>query len=296
MAELEEFGKTEKESGIKFKRDSVFGSKNSKKDNGVLLKRNLEFQRLRRIYTGCFYVLTVVLGSIYGSYRQKSLPTSETSWLNWFNITHKSNLFNQYFVKFGWFWTSLIFLIYAMKVIHVNNRVQAAKSVIRWILATLYWYFITQQFFGPSIIDRIFVFTGGRCYDKYHSETKVYEAYICKSGGGRWSGGYDLSGHCFLLIHASLLLWEEISAFTYRPENWEIAREKEKIISGILGFFLLLWWFMLGVTAIYFHDFSEKLTGTILGVLYWALYNYICYVRPDLLMPYDLKELEKYEL
>lgn len=297
MAEPGKVEKAEKESDIEFKTDSVCEFKNPEKNNSILLKRNLEYQKSRHLYTSCFYVLTVVVGSIYGSNQQKSLPSSETSWFSLIDLTNKSNLINLYIVKNGWFWTSFIFIIYATRVIHANKPVQIAKSVIRWILATLYWYIITQRFFGPSIIDRIFVFTGGKC-DNYQSETQVFEAYVCKKGGGRWIGGYDLSGHCFLLIHASLLLWDEISAFPYRPENWEIAREK-KILSFFFGLFLFLWWFMLIVTAIYFHNFSEKLTGTIFGVLYWILYYIIGYVRPNWiiwLMPYDLKELEEYEL
>ncbi|GBC04702.1 hypothetical protein RclHR1_05810014 [Rhizophagus clarus] len=289
LEKVEKVEKVEKEGGIKFKKECVF---ELEKDKGVLLKRNLKSLMSKKFIIGCFYVLTVVLGSIYGSYQQKFSTSFETSsWFDYFNITHKSNLINQYFVKKGWFWTSIIFIIYSPRVIHANKPGQYFKFVIRWILATLYWYSITQRFFGPSIMDRIFVFTGGKC-DDY----QVFEAYACKKNGGRWIGGYDLSGHCFLLIHASLLLWEEITAFTCRPKNWEIAREKEKILSGILVFLLLLWWFMLVVTTIYFHNFSEKLTGTIFGVLYWIIYNYICYVHPNKLMPYDLKELEEREL
>ncbi|CAB4435889.1 unnamed protein product [Rhizophagus irregularis] len=297
MTEPGKVEKAEKESDIEFKTDSVFSVfefKIPEKNNSILFKRNLKYQTKRHFYIGCFYVFTVLAGSFYGSNKQKSLPSSETSWFNLIDITNKSNLINQYIVKNGWFWTSFIFIIYATKVIHANNPLQIAKSVIRWILATLYWYIITQRCFGPSIIDRIFVYTGGRC-DNYHSETQVFEAYVCKKGGGRWVGGRDLSGHCFLLIHASLLLWDEISAFTYRPENWEIAKEK-KTLSLFFVFFLFLWWSMLVVTAIYFHDFFEKFTGTIFGVLYWII---MCYVRSNWiiwLMPHDLKDLEEYEL
>ncbi|RIA84934.1 inositol phospholipid synthesis and fat-storage-inducing TM-domain-containing protein [Glomus cerebriforme] len=265
-----------------------------KKESDINVKRNLQVQKSKQLITAFCYVLTVVCGSMFGSYLiQSPLTPSEPSWYDYINLSHKSNILNLFFVKRGWFWTSFIFIIYSIRVIHANNPHQIAKSVMRWILATCYWYIVTQRFYnGPSIIDRIFLYTGGKC-----SQSQIFEAYVCKKNGGLWTGGHDLSGHCFLLIHASLILWEEMRAISYRPGSWEIAREKEKLLTLIFFFVLLLWWLMLAMTAIYFHSFQEKLTGTILGVLYWALaYIFIFPHYIKWLMPYDTKELEEFEL
>jgi hypothetical protein len=230
----------------------------------VKFKRNLSFREA----ICCFYVFTIVIGSIFGH-----LISFKTYWSNevvtfW---SKKSNFVNQYFVKIGWFWTSVCFFTYA--ILYAKFAIFRFK---RWALATLYWFITTQWFFGPSIMDRIFVMTGGGCSG---TQDEVYEAYVCKSRGGLWKGGHDLSGHCFLLIHASLFLLEEFIYYV------EIAREKRenKILSKneflweflrknkMVGLLLFLWWWMLFMTAVYFHSFQEKFTGTMFGILYWAI-------------------------
>src|SRR3954454_12094915 len=129
--ELEKVGKTE-ESDTKIKRDLLF----------------------RQIIC-CFYISTVVIGSLFGqleSFKAYWSNINETYW------SKKSNLFNQYFVKIGWFWTSVCFFTYVIP--YAKFSIFSFK---RWVLATLYWCIATQWFFGPSIMDRIFVITGGEC-------------------------------------------------------------------------------------------------------------------------------------
>jgi hypothetical protein len=207
----------------------------------------------------CFYVFTVVFGSIYGN-----LHSFDNYW------SRKANLVNQYFVKIGWFWTTIFFILNAKDI----------KAIIRWSLATSYWYIITQKFFfGPSIMDQIFVITGGKCV----GFPQAYDAYTCKGGGGLWEGGYDLSGHCFLSIHSSLFLWEELICKEIARENNLLSIDEVLLIhwkfvkkNKIIGCLFILWWWMLFVTAIKFHSFLEKLIGTTFGVLYWAvMYNFV---------------------
>lgn len=33
----------------------------------------------------------------------------------------------------------------------------------------------------------------------------------CREDGGKWVPGFDISGHCFILIYSSLMICEEVS-------------------------------------------------------------------------------------
>ncbi|CAI2183692.1 6206_t:CDS:1 [Funneliformis geosporum] len=246
----------------------------TKKERELEYKRNLEI-KTRQIFLGLIYVFTVVLGSL------ARMP--ESYW------SSRSNIINKLFVKVGWFWTTIVFIIYAIRVIH-NNKLEQIKSIVRWGFATLYWYIFTQWFFGPSVMDRVFVITGGVCSNK---TSETFEAHVCRRGGGDWNNGHDVSGHCFLLIHASLFMLEEASVLFHRSNNWSETM-KNKILNWFFVGLLLLWWWMLLMTAVYFHTLWEKFTGTLLGILYWGLmYGFIFPKYMPCMMPYDSDELEK---
>lgn len=113
----------------------------------------------------------------------------------------------------------------------------------------------------------------------------VFTAVACKSAGGKWSGGHDISGHVFLLVLGTVFLAQEL--------GWSVARWRSrsteercivmadgaiksanveaetapgqgqgeyalgiggKTVLGVMG--LNLW--MLLMTAIYFHTWFEK--------------------------------------
>ena len=168
---------------------------------------------------------------------------------------------------------------------------------------------MTQWFFGPPIIDRSFTWTGGQCeiiygdnaYDqmKRAEMGEVREAFThaaCKSIGGQWKGGHDISGHVFLLILGSAMLWLELLPAVLRMEGLREARrimttgglirsatieaqtddiqvgEPKELGIGIqvaLAVAGLSWWMLL-MTAAYFHTWFEKLTGLMVafGTIY----------------------------
>jgi len=159
---------------------------------------------------------------------------------------------------------------------------------------------MTQWFFGPAIIDRGFVVTGGKCeqiMDKVENlgsqssespsaqlET-LFSAATCKAAGGAWAGGHDISGHVFMLVLATALLSFEaigVGAFaapsTTPQANGEASRIRKssdpaslsvdeqsdlsdplrrwclRLVWGVVG----LGWWMLFMTAIWFHTWLEK--------------------------------------
>jgi hypothetical protein len=225
----------------------------------------------------------------YDIYSQSHDPSHAPSY-----FAKKSNLVNQLFVKRGWFWVTLSFLLFLLT--HrsfgtpaqhsTRKRVQAA---LRWGLATLYWVFITQWFFGPAVIDRSFLLTGGACEIKQaaemgadiHPAKELVSGVACKARGGRWAGGHDISGHVFLLVLGSMFLFEEVLYGVLRA-----ARQREREAAGLgaddesraesvsgwdwaakfaLGVGALSLWMLL-MTAAYFHTWFEKVCLVIVQV------------------------------
>ncbi|KAF2274973.1 uncharacterized protein EI97DRAFT_434543 [Westerdykella ornata] len=261
------------------------------------------------------YPATLLLGSIfstlspasrsapYSRHLQSHPPEFAPSY-----FAHKKNVFNVYFVKIGWFWTTLAFAIFWVfnpalgRDWFSRRRVRAA---LRYLAVTSVWYAMTQWFFGAPIIDRGFRFTGGQCEimrdpaaREDMSATREYvTAATCKAVGGQWKGGVDISGHVFLLILGSALLWFEFLPALTRMEGLRDGRrilladgkvasvavekaqdeaEGEQPTTRGVQFSLyvaaLMWWMLL-MTAAYFHTWFEKFTGLVVAfAALWAVY------------------------
>lgn len=209
-------------------------------------------------------------------------------------------------MKRGWIWITVSFFYFLFT--HPSTGPSASltltprrlRGILRWGLITLWWIFVTQWFFGPALIDRSFVLTGGRCEiaeDAVRSEeplsgvnaAKQYAtAAACKIGGGKWRGGHDISGHVFLLVMGSMFLLEEILHVILRhpwikdertivmPDGAvKLAEVEARQDPNFQGDELARWdlgsklvmvvvalsWFMLLMTAIYFHSAFERITG-----------------------------------
>lgn len=161
---------------------------------------------------------------------------------NYYN--DKNNILNQLFVKKGWFWTTLVIVIFYGSILikghpKVNNNkgkiIQSAT--VKYIISTVWWILFTQWCFGLPIMDRIFLYTGGKCitaeekniikhlpFFTRNEEENIFESTLIGSGDcrrlkGQWIGGHDPSGHAFLLIHSSLYLFFEIIPFWY---SWKV--------------------------------------------------------------------------
>jgi len=169
---------------------------------------------------------------------------------------------------------------------------------------------VTQWFFGPPLIDRGFRITGGQCEVIYGQDVEsrrkqeemsdareVATHAACKLVGGTWKGGHDISGHVFILILGSAMLWLEIlpavlvagglredrrivmadgavkSAAVETKDrkdgNMEVPKELGLGVKVALGVAGLSWWMLL-MTAAYFHTWFEKFTGLV--VAFVALY------------------------
>lgn len=274
---------------------------------------------LLAIYPG-----TLVLGSLFSilNATNRNTPYNTTSQSHPASqapsyFAKKSNVFNVYFVKIGWFWITLAFLllVFTHKSLGPSLRFQLTtrriKALTRYATITMVWVFVTQWFFGPPIVDRSFRWTGGRCdvvmsddaasQIKAEDMSKAEQALThaaCRMIGGAWKGGHDISGHVFLLILGSAMLWLELLPAVLRMEgfregrkvvmsdgavksaavetedrqgNMNVPEAKElgvgiKVALAVAG---LSWWMLL-MTASYFHTWFEKFTG--LMVAFTAVY------------------------
>ncbi len=200
-------------------------------------------------------------------------------------FAQKSNIFNILFVKVGWFWTTAAFLFFLLTHGGPVSRVtpRRVQGLLRYSLITTWWAIVTRWFFGPGLIDRLFLWTGGAC----QADAGIASAAACKAIGGTWLGGHDLSGHVFMLVLSSVFLWQEVLYVALRSAGVE---EQRTVASGVVaediksaeterpvpdprqlgqqpGFqwglrltalMAALSWWMLLTTAIYFHTWFEK--------------------------------------
>jgi hypothetical protein len=249
------------------------------------------------------YPATLLAGSLFGQLD----PSSRASTYNPVTQSHyaatapsyfatKKNIFNVYFVKQGWAWVTFSFLFFLFTHPSVGPigtiTTKRIRGLLRYGIVTLWWIFVTQWFFGPPIIDRGFVLTGGQCelVDRANagrvdmdSTRQFFTSVACKAARGQWKGGHDISGHVFILVLGSMFLFEEVLHVVLKSsknkeertivmndgavKSAEVEAEAEicsdnssnwtlgsKITLGVSAMSV----YMLLMTAAYFHTWFEK--------------------------------------
>ncbi|GEQ70385.1 hypothetical protein JCM33374_g4062 [Metschnikowia sp. JCM 33374] len=178
------------------------------------------------------FIVNFIVGKLIHVFSQ------EEEIYNYYN--NKGNIFNQLFVKKGWAWTTLVVVVFYG--IHVqkspaNRGKVVSGAFLRWLAATAWWVLFTQWCFGLPLMDKVFLWTGGKCAsipsEKVAAlrgaasgslsrqfylvgpnyESTAVSSYLCRRLKGSWEGGHDPSGHVFLLVHASLYLFHETKPF-----------------------------------------------------------------------------------
>lgn len=210
-------------------------------------------------------------------------------------FSNKRNVINIVFVKQGWAWTIFV-LVYFL----VQHYGLTKTTVLRILGGTAWWVVFTQWFFGLPLMDRIFLMTGGGCsHESFEIEIEqdiVIGSVMCRKMKGHWVGGHDPSGHVFLLVLSSLIMWFELlergtllnDLVKFRDSVQRSSSAQYGRITAclrvlthstmlLLGL-LWLWWFMLLMTSTYYHYFSEKITGLIaayIGLLIYIVPRFI---------------------
>lgn len=262
---------------------------------------------LERIALGLFPII-LVFGTIFSlvSPQTRSAPYDHAAQAHYQDpaiapsyFARKSNVFNVFFVKRGWGWTTVAFLfaLFTQPAGNADPALVSARQLragMRWVAVTSAWVFVTQWFFGAPIIDRGFRWTGGRCEVAQRELSmgeagvaEVFTAVGCKTAGGKWQGGHDISGHVFLLVLSTAFLMQEVGWPALRWTGWQAEERCVVMTDGAiksasveshtpvgyggqenalgvggkmaLGVMSLNVWMLL-MTAIYFHTWFEKVS------------------------------------
>ncbi|VDM98901.1 unnamed protein product [Thelazia callipaeda] len=180
-------------------------------------------------------------------------------------FVQKDNILNHYFVKLSWFWTCIVVcpFIWHVSVATGQSLFGIILNLSRMVVATITWYYCTHGF---SIFERM----TGYCHG-----SKLSPRSSCAGDGGKWVPGFDISGHCFILIYSILIMCEEALAFRHITFSHRSQRTPVQNENLIKIYFLsmcalhLLWDFELLISALYYHHIIHKIMGSLVAILCW---------------------------
>jgi hypothetical protein len=204
----------------------------------------------------------------------------------------KTNILNVYFIKQAWGWTSAVFC--ALLLSSPETRIR--ERLTKWVIATASWMVFTSWFFGPPVLERLIVATGGECVlfvpevgslitlpvEYCNSKTLVspatHPSYFDASASlpTNWSGarprlrrGHDVSGHIFLLTLSVLFLADQLRSRNWLGQTRSVVSRKVATVATVS--LISIWMLAIYTTGVYFHSPLEKFSGLALGLLSFAL-------------------------
>lgn len=238
----------------------------------------------------------LLFGTLYSVTYDTYLDTSDpalTHLPHHLHTTHyfanKANILNSYFIKRAWGWTSAAFLTLWLT---SPPHKRTVYRVVKWGVETAIWLVFTSWFFGPALLERLTVASGGVCTATLQSGAVFavpYEYCLTRTAISRethpslfaesvaeslWvpddrlpvlprlRKGHDVSGHVFLLTMSALFLVDQIRV-SLRARTWSLAHACAVAFNIVL---VGIWLFAIYTTSVYFHSPFEKFTGYLLGV------------------------------
>lgn len=190
-----------------------------------------------------------------------------------------SLIFCSYFIKLSWGWTLLLLTPFILLANSLFSRKAPflGRRVLSLVVATAIWYVCTAAFFYIENVT-------GSCYETDTMDITKKEFTLkvsCRQAGFHWHG-YDISGHAFILAYSSLFIVEEIAPMgSLKMGSYSaLPRVVLNFLYVALNLILMIWVWMFACTAVYFHDLSHKLVGTVCGLLAWFLTYRVWYLNP----------------
>ncbi|KZT71029.1 hypothetical protein DAEQUDRAFT_157008 [Daedalea quercina L-15889] len=259
-----------------------------------------------RIATLIIITAIVGLGTLSSVVNNSYLDTSNpllTALPHPLHATHyfanKKNPLNVLFIKQIWGWTTVAFVSLFFTSPPTTRKLQ---RLAQYAAATAVWLGFTNWFFGPAVLERLIVSTGGECvvnlptgavvsvpnefcYTKSTissaTHASLFPAAVTLPGSDwhatpRLRRGHDVSGHIFLLTMSILFLVDQLRASfsSSSPGAQRVDRRwppYHKYAVAFNGLVILLGLFASYTTSIYFHSPFEKLTGYLLGIAGFAV-------------------------
>ncbi|PIO76793.1 hypothetical protein TELCIR_01137, partial [Teladorsagia circumcincta] len=159
------------------------------------------------------------------------------------------------------------------------DKDKAIIDILRLAVATFCWYASIWQF------HRLMQWTS-RC-----DLSIRYSRTMCKEKGGVWIPGFDISGHCFLLIYSMLVMAEEAHAFrewqqvVHRDDDCGIVmRERQERRVKLAQYFVvgmlllnIVWIKQLTISILYYHIMIDKIAGALVAIFWWYITYHVLY-------------------
>ena len=243
-----------------------------------------------RHFTLAAITAIVLLGTLYSVVHDTYLDTSNPllshlphKLSNTHYFATKSNPLNVYFIKKSWGWTTLAFFA---SFITAPSQVRTKQRVFKFLTLTVIWLLFTSWFFGPALLERITVFSGGQCIfplpsgdlitipDQFchtrstltpHTHPDLFTSLQMKAFAPpegfrivpRIRNGHDISGHIFILTMSTLFLADQLRP-SFRAGRWSSLHGWAIAANIVL---IWIWLFACYTTSVYFHAPFEKFTG-----------------------------------
>ncbi|NWJ11277.1 FITM2 protein, partial [Crypturellus undulatus] len=199
----------------------------------------------------------------------------------------KRNLLNVYFVKVAWAWTFLLLLPFIGVTTYQFARSKflygPTKSILivlrrlsALLVGTAVWYVCTGLFMYVENLTGVCSISG----ELKEPHRQYANKQECHQDNGIWIG-FDISGHCFLLSYCALMIVEEMSVLEgLSVDQNSRLRVVVNSLFVALCFLTMIWVFMFLCTAVYFHEFSQKLLGVLTGLTAWYGTYRFWYLKP----------------
>ncbi|XP_066186723.1 acyl-coenzyme A diphosphatase FITM2 [Sylvia atricapilla] len=202
-------------------------------------------------------------------------------------LQNKRNPLNVYFVKLAWAWTLWLLLPFMALTTYelsrskfLHGRTRSVLLVLRRLSAllvgTAVWYVCTELFIYVENLT-------GECslQPKPGQPPRIYTSKReCHQDSGVWNG-FDISGHCFLLSYCAMMILEEVAVLeALAIDHSSKLRVVINVLFVSLCLLTVIWVFMFLCTALYFHDFSQKLLGVLTGLSAWYGTYRFWYLKP----------------
>lgn len=195
----------------------------------------------------------------------------------------KSNFLNRYFIKMAWGWTSTAFFLLWFT---SPSNTRTSGRMTKWVMETGVWLMFTTWFFGPPLLERVVIASGGECLLSLPSgdqitipteycfsrsllsptshpqlfQTSSFQSFVPPldwRAMPRLRRGHDVSGHIFLLSMSVLFLADQLRYVLQ-------SRQRSTWHSMAIGANVALiatWLFASWTTSLYYHAPFEKFTG-----------------------------------
>ncbi|XP_064888050.1 acyl-coenzyme A diphosphatase FITM2 isoform X1 [Columba livia] len=192
-----------------------------------------------------------------------------------------------YFVKVAWAWTFWLLLPFIAVTTYqfagskflygpTKSVLMVLRRLSALLVGTAIWYVCTGLFIYIENLTGVCSTSG-----ELREPRRLYATkQECHQDNGIWNG-FDISGHCFLLSYCALMIMEEVAVL----EGLSIDQNSKlhvviNVLFVSLCFLTMIWVFMFLCTALYFHDFSQKILGVLIGLSAWYGTYRCWYLKP----------------